>query len=437
MSSVGSHDPAASRDRGESTGAGLIICAAILVLFVLASVIGAQRKDVTQGFDEIAHASYVAHIQHTGALWPPLEAMRMLDPQRFRFTGEMNYLNHPSAFYALHAVLGPTLEGDKGALFAHRLIDILIVTAGLAAVLAIGLAAKLPRHELYAYAVPLACIPVLAQLAGAVNNDNLAFAGGALTTLAAWQLLATGRRAWLAAALAGVIVAAWAKLTGLMLAGGMVTTVIAYLIWRGRLSWRSVLPVAAAFAIAAAPYLVFIAQYGSPTPNTPAQIALLQDGARLTGWADAERKSFFGYAGFFIGAFVVDWMPTLAPRSILHLAMLAIPIASVGCAATGIAFAVRRLMRRQEQPLDVVVIAGALALAATFAVHVSYSYGRHLATGWMMDAYPRYYLPLAAIVPLAGLALLAAVERPRWRTALLGFLIAGPVVFRLLGDPLK
>ena len=53
-----------------------------------------------------------------------------------------------------------------------------------------------------------------------------------------------------------------------------------------------------------------------------------------------------------------------------------------------------------------------------------------------MDAYPRYYLPLAAIVPLACLSLLGAIESLRWRNALLGFLIAGPIVFRLFGAPL-
>jgi hypothetical protein len=51
------------------------------------------------------------------------------------------------------------------------------------------------------------------------------------------------------------------------------------------------------------------------------------------------------------------------------------------------------------------------------------------------DAYPRYYLPLAAIVPLAGLSLLAAIETPRWRAGLLTFLIAGPVLYRIFGAP--
>jgi hypothetical protein len=46
--------------------------------------------------------------------------------------------------------------------------------------MAIGLLARLSRFTLYAYVVPLACIPVLAPLAGSINNDNAAFAAGEL-----------------------------------------------------------------------------------------------------------------------------------------------------------------------------------------------------------------------------------------------------------------
>jgi len=111
-------------------------------------------------------------------------------------------------------------------------------------------------------------------------------------------------------------------------------------------------------------------------------------------------------------------------------------VAALGCALAGCAVSLRRLWRREEAALDVAVIAGGLALAATFAVHVGYSYARYAATGWLMDAYPRYYLPLVAIVPLAGLSLLAAIDTPRRRNALLAFLVAGPVIFRLFGAPL-
>jgi hypothetical protein len=223
--------------------------------------------------------------------------------------------------------------------------------------------------------VPLACIPVLVSIAGAINNDNLAFLGGAVATLGAWQLVATDRAGWLAVALLGLIAASWAKLTGLLLIGAMLGAVIAYLLWRQRSSWSTLMPVA-------------------------------------------------------------DWMPALGDRNVLQYSMLAIPVAALGCALAGIALSLRRLWHRQDSALDVVVIAGTIALVATFAIHVAYSYGRHLATGWLMDAYPRYYLPLAAIVPLAGLSLLAAVEAPRWHAALLAFWIAGPAIFRVFGAPL-
>ena len=362
--------------------------------------------------------------------------MRLLDPHSFEFTGEANYLNHPPMFYALLAVLGPTLEGRPQALFVHRLIDTAIAALGFAVLLGIGVAARFSKNEFYAYVVPLACIPVLAPIAGAVNNDNLAFLGGALAVLGVWQLIATDRRAWLVVALIGMVAAAWAKLTGLLLTGAMVSAVMAYLAWRRRLPWSWAMSVLFAFAIAATPYAIYVFQYGSPTPQTPAQIALIADGARAAGWTDLPRRSFSGYLVYFIGAFVADWMPALGARNPLNLAMLVIPVAALACGFAGFALSLVRLWQGRETALDVVVAAGGLAIATTFAIHVTYSYGRYAATGWLMDAYPRYYLPLIAIVPLAGLSLLTAVDAQRWRAGLLAFLVAGPVVFRLFGAPL-
>jgi hypothetical protein len=88
-----------------------------------------------------------------------------------------------------------------------------------------------------------------------------------------------------------------------------------------------------------------------------------------------------------------------------------------------------------EGPLDVLTVAGALAFAATFVIHMIFSYRLHVEFGWLTTAYPRYYLPLAAVVPLAGLSLLDAIKEPRARAALVVFLITGPLVFRLLGTP--
>jgi hypothetical protein len=423
-------------DRKAGIGGHTPVIAVILALFVLSAATNAIRKDVKQGFDEVAHLSYVAHLQHSGEAWPRLEELRLLDPATFRFTALPNYLNHPPPFYWLLAHLGPTLEDHPGASPAHRLINVAMAAVGLATLLAIAAAAGLTRLETYAYCVPLAAIPVLAPLAGAVNNDNLAFAGGAVATFAAWRLLAEGRTAWLVTALASMIVAASAKLTGLMLVGTMMGGVLAFLLWRDRFQPRWTIPIAVAALAAAAPYLLFLLQYGSPAPDTAGQIALLKSTAPDAGWAQAPRQSFVAFAADFLITFVLNWMPTLAPRTAVNHAMLALPVAAVLCGVAGFALSAARIARRAEAPSDVIIVTGAIALAATFACHLVFSYRHHLAYASIADAYPRYYLPLAAIVPLAGLSLMSAVQGPRLRAAVAALLIAGPVLFILLGAPI-
>jgi hypothetical protein len=426
------HDP----ESAVSPGTHWRICAVVLLLFIVAASVSAVRKDVTRGFDEVAHASYIAHLQHFGETWPAFGDMRMLDPTSFHFTNEANYLDHPSPYYVLLARLGPNLEGHPGAILVHRLFNVALAAIGLAALMAIGLLAGLPRLTLYAYIVPLACIPVLMPLAGSINNDNAAFAGGGIATLAAFQLLTSGSRAWLLAALGGVIVASWAKFTALLLVGGLVAGVLLWLLWRGHLPSRWFWPIAAAALLAGAPYIALFAQYGSPTPRTPGQITMIRNGALAAGWDSAERMSPIAFAAHFVSEFMLEWMPTLKPRNALNYAALAIPITAALCAFAGLLLAARRIAQGKEGPLDVVIAAGALAFAGTFLIHGIFSYQLHAEFGWLTSAYPRYYLPLAALVPLAGLSLLGAIKQPRARTMLIVFLIAGPVLFRLLGEPL-
>jgi hypothetical protein len=419
---------------GESAGsarAGWRVCAIVLLLFIAAAALSAMRKDLMQGFDEVAHASYVAHLQHNrrdlACLRGNADARSLELPLHGR-----SQLSQSSLAVLLAA--GPARS--RPAVLAHRLINVAFAAIGLAALMAIGLAAGLPRLTLYAYVVPLACIPVLAPLAGAVNNDNAAFAGGAIATLAAFQLLATGSRAWLLAALGGVMIASWAKFTALLLAGGMVGGVLLWLLWRGRLPSRWTAPIAIAALLAGAPYMAFVVQYGSPTPATPGEIAMIEAGAHTAGWDSTERLRPLAFAMHFVSEFVLEWMPTLKPRNAVNYAALAIPIAAALCALAGIMVAVRRIARGQETPLDIVIAAGALAFAATFLIHGIFGYRLHAEFGWLTTAYPRYYLPLAALLPLAGLALLGEIRTSSIRAVLLVFLIVGPVLFRLLGEPL-
>ena len=416
--------------------ANIAVVAVTVCLFVLAATLGAIRKDVTQGFDEVAHASYVAQVQHDATPWPDLTKLRLLDPQTFALTAKGNYLNHPPFYYDLLAAVGPRLERHPKALILDRLLNVLLVSMGLAMLLAIGLAAQFDRHELYAYCVPLFCIPVLAPLAGAVNNDNAALLGGAAVLFGFQQLLGTRRDAWLWLALGGVVVAGWAKLTGLVLCGGAAAAVFFYLFRRKQFRREWIVPVVTALVLAGLPYAVFLLHYGSPAPDTPAQQALLQTGAQIAGWAQQSRLSPLGYAAHFSRAFVMNWMPSLAPRSALQYAMLAIPAVTVALAGGGVVLSLRRIVQQAERPLDVIVVAGAFAVAATFACHIVYSFQRHVATGWMMDAYPRYYLPMIAIVPLACLSLVCAARNTRSRSVLIGLFVTGPIVFRIFGAPL-
>ena len=428
--------PLQQQDRAVSPLAGWRVYAVVLVLFIVAATLSAVRKDVTVGFDEVAHTSYVAHLQQTGEIWPAFETMRMLDPASFRFTSELNYLDHPSFYYLALARLGPTLEGHPEAIVAHRLLNVALAAIGFAALMAIGFFAKLPRLTLYAYLVPLVCIPVLVPLAGSITDDNAAFTGGAIATLGAFQLLATGKRAWLLAALGGVILASWAKFTALLLAGGLVAGVLLWLWWRGRLPSRWIGWSAIAALLAVAPYIALTAQYGSPAPRTPGQLMMIHASAKVAGWDHAPRLSPLGFGAHFVAEFVLEWMPTLKPRNALNVAVLAIPVLAALCAIAGLWLAGRRIAQGKEQPLDVVILAGALAFAATFLIHGIFSYRLHAEFGWMTSAYPRYYLPLAALFPLAALSLLDAVRTPRARAILIGFLIAGPMVFRVLAEPL-
>ena len=394
-----------------------------------------MRKDVTQGFDEVAHASYVAHLQQTGELWPRFEDLRMLDPSSFSFTNQANYLNHPSPYYFLLARLGPILEGHPEAIFVHRLFNVALVAIGLAALMAMGIAAGLPRLSFYAYIIPIAAIPVLAPLAGAVNNDNAAFAGGGIATLATFQLLVSGNRILLLAALVGLIVASWAKFTGLLLVGGLVGGALLWMLWRGRLQPRWSVPIAIAVLLASAPYFALLAQYGSPTPSTPGVVAMIKTGAQSVGWDSAERLTPVAFAAHFVSEFTLQWLPALKPRTALNDAALAIPVAAVLFAFGGFLVAIRRISKATEGPLDILTVTGALAFTATFVIHGIFAYKLHSEFGWLTTAYPRYYLPLAAVVPLAGLSLLDAIKQPLARATLVVFLITGPLIFRVLGTP--
>ncbi len=237
-------------------------------------------------------------------------------------------------------------------------------------------------------------------------------------------------------ALGGVIIASWAKFTALLLTGGLVGGVLLWMLWCGRMPYRWIAPIAAAALLACAPYIAFIVHYGSPTPMTVGEATKIKVEAAEFGWDHTEHLEPIAYVLHFISEFILEWIPPWKPLSAVHWALV-IPITAALCAYAGIVVAIRRVASGKAAPLDVVTATGALAFAATFVVHIVFSYRLHVEYGWLSSAYPRYYLPLAAVLPLAGLALLSEIRSRAARAILLVFLIAGPLVFRLLLEPLK
>lgn len=405
-----------------------------LFLFLAAATNAALHKQLTAGFDELAHVSYVAYLQKTGEFWPGLDQLRLLDPKSLRFTPIASYLNHPSPYYWLLARLGPSVEGQPGALLPLRLLNICLVGIGLAALQALGRSARLPRLVEYAFILPILTVPALSAITGSVNNDNLAFTGGALATLAAYRLYETPAAGWLIAALAGMIVASLAKLTGFLLVGGMIAGVLVLIARRDGLRKDWLLLTFGAGLIAAAPYLALWAQYGGPAPETPGHIALLQSTTPADiGWEKAPRLSFPSYVATFATTFIEQWTPSLGERTTLNDVMLAIPVLEILCACVGLLISARRVQDGRGTASDAIIVAGAASIAAALALHLIFSYRRHLAYAYIADAYPRYYFPLIAVAPLAGLSLLAALPDTRLRSAAAGGLIAAPLIVTFLG----
>ncbi len=400
----------------------------VLVLFTLAATASLPRKPAASRLDEVAHLSYVAHAQAMGPKWPGFAEMRMIDPETFQFGAEQNYLNHPPFYYWLMAAFGPQLLGRPESVIPARILNIALAAFGLAALLLLARRMQLGRSEFYAFAAMVAATPALGALAGSVNNDNFAFFGGAVGLLGLYVYAATSSRAWLIVACGGMLAASAAKLTGLLLVGTTLVLTLAVMATRRRPVGYDLLIVACSLIVAASPYLVFVLQYGSPVPNTPAQSALLTNGASVAGWADAPRTSAASYVVFFLKSFLMGWMPMLPSRGALHLSLLALPAAIVLISLGGLGVSMRALIDRRAQPTDFIVVSGMGAIALTLAIHIAFSYQRHLQTGWMLDAYPRYYLPLIAIVPIAALVLTSAVRHEKLKMALVSFLAGAPIV---------
>lgn len=383
-----------------------LVVALLLIAFLASTVAHIFNPNIPAGFDELAHVSFVAQIQQCACL-PTLDELRMLDPVTRQFTLEPSYLNHPPTYYAALSI-GPDIATW---LPAFRLFNVLLTGAAMVLLFATLfrlVAEPLPR---IAGAVLIGTVPLMGQLAGTVNNDNLAMLGGAMTVFGGARYIGRKTAANLAILCGGVLVAALAKLTALLLCGVFLVVILI----QAKSHPRHVLNAAAALALAALPYALLTLHYGSPAPHTAGQMRMLLDGAKDAGWDTQARLGPVAYVFFFCRSMLEGWMPRFGSRTALQHAALLLPLAVFALAAR---FAWR----------DRLCKAGAYAAAVMFAVHISFSYQRHVETGWMLDAYPRYYFPMLGILPLAVGQALRNLPKIFAYPA-----IAAPLAFALLG----
>lgn len=372
------------------------------------------------GYDERAHYSYAVHLAGEPELSPSFDAMFLVDPDAHSaWTNDRNYLNHPPFYYGSVALPLRALSGTAAVSpLLLRLANVAMSVAALALALQIGLRADWPAPARLVFGVMLATTPTLPLLGGIVTNDNLAWLGGALCCLGAYRLLSGGlsggRLAMLAA---GVALASLAKLTAAMLCGLFLIVVLVTLAARD--GWRTLadrrLILALVFcSLALLPYLWLWSEYGSPAPYTKGQAAILEQRlAEIPAWRE-QRHDLLRYAGHFVLSLLMFWPPTV-PRAAIEIALLAVPLACLVLAVLGVVIASRPPRHRHRTPIEVLVLCGTIAVAVVMAVHLGFTFERHLETGWLKGVYPRYYFPLLPL--LAAAAGIAVARLNSWTIA--------------------
>jgi hypothetical protein len=295
----------------------------------------------------------------------------------------------------------------------------------LALVLQIGMRAGWPVSARVVFGVVAATVPTLPVLGGLVTNDNLAWFGGALCCLGAFSVLQEGpSRSALAKLVGGFALASFAKLTAAMLGGGLLTGTLAALAmrdgWRSLASRRVLIGLAFA-ALALLPYVHFWAEYGSPAPYTTGQAAFLEERlAEIPKWRQ-QRYDLPRYVSHFFVSLLLFWSPLL-PRTGFEFMLLVAPLSCLALAAAGFLLAVRSVRRGSRDPAEMLVLCGVIAIAAVLAIHLGFTFARHLETGWLKGVYPRYYFPLLAVLPAA--CAVAVARRNSWPIATLAVVLS-------------
>ncbi len=373
-------------------------------IFVTLSALSATTYEFPYtALDEHAHVSFAAFVATHFTLLPDFDAIKIIDFKMHLPTNVPDYINHtPIGYFVLNALNGLLgISAASAASSSVRFSSLILFSTGyLVIVLTLFRQLALPLIV----RVALALVPLQLQLplfAVFFSNDSLAFLGGSLAVAGSMLLLNNERNdtnAGLAILLLGLLFALAAKLTAALLVGIYVVCTLAMFAIQRRKFWQTCLKplpllLLALIAIASVPYLLFTIKYGSPAPNTPGQILLLQGGdpSHILPLPQYLWESLLGAisnAGSGLGM--------VAAYSLFFIATILATL-----------FQFYRLIAGQGRadPIAAVAVAAGVATALMMLIQLTFSYDRHVTYGWQVELYPRYYFPLigAYLLGLAGI----------------------------------
>lgn len=183
--------------------------------------------------------------------------------------------------------------------------------------------------------------------------------------------------------------------------------------------------------LSALPYLFLAIEFGSPYPNTPGQIAVMEALVEANPTLP-ERMPPLEFLTQFWSAFAKNWMATPGRNAWEH-ATIMVPLVSLFLTAYAVIVGGRGLVGGRRHPVEALIFSGGLAMLTMALVHSAYSYRLYLTTGLALGAYPRYYFPLWAIVPAACGHVISTIDGERRRAVLAYVLIGANLVYYALG----
>ncbi len=356
--------------------------------------------------DEWAHLTYVHEIAVEGRLVPDYAGSQILTSR-----SSPNYLKHPPLYYSALGLAGRAFGWDPVRDYrVYRGISAAMAALGVLLWVLAGRAIGLAPLKLVVMVAALAAIPMFPFLAGSINNDNLAYLGVAMASLALTRLHQWPRAAYVLGA-AGVVVTMLTKATAAVFLS-MFLLAWAAGQWRhpgSVLRSRRFLAAMGSAAVLVAGYYAFtLAAYGSVLPVA---------GGLYEQKAPAEAVAIGPFALEFARSMLRrlpvimshDSLDPLGPvLGKVFWIMLAAPLAAWLLSRRG----------RATSPVAPVARAFLQALAVTLLVHLVIVWDGYNNTGVAAGMQPRYYS-----YALPGLFMFCFAVAGRGRIASGAFLI--------------